>query len=265
MALPTSEFASEGGSREKKPLAMIPAGTHVAVIIGYGSVGTHKDTFGGTEKLRKKIHIIFEVPKIVDEYGNVRQITYEENAFLTTNSNFVQKMGGFLGEKMKPQNPDSVNYDEQTRFFSELGDLIKGKTCLISVTHATKKDGSKKEVIASVAAKIDGMPDIVPSIEPYEFVVNPEYIEQHWGKFNAFTKYAIKNSIEYAKFKEVIDEADVKANAAYKAKRERQQNQAPSVQPTEEQISDVLMKAAQHSIEARAKEKAAPQSDDLPF
>jgi hypothetical protein len=162
---------------------------------------------------------------------------------------------------MKPQNPDSVNYDEQTKFFAELGDHIKGKTCLISVTHATKKDGTKKEVIASVANKIDGMPDLVPSIEPYEFAIIPEYIERYWGQFNGFTKYAIKSSLEYEKFKEVIDAADLKANAAYKAKREKQQNQAPSVP----QSNPAIEEGVRQILAAKAQEAAPQQSDDLPF
>lgn len=134
-----------------------PAGTHVAVCIGYCDLGTQKSTFEGKEKIGPKVRLMWELSDEKRDDGKP----------VTTGKTYSNSLGdrASLRQHLESWRGKPFTADELKGF--DL-DKIVGAPCMLTIIHKPKQSGGVTDSISGITPlhkSIQRPVQITPSIK----------------------------------------------------------------------------------------------------
>ncbi len=129
---------------------LAPAGSHAACLIALIDLGTHTETYQGTNPTdKRKLFFLWEIDHSTENGSGRAVIGWEYNVSFGSKSKMRQMVESWRGKKF--------NDDEEF-------DVTKllGKPCLLTVIHETKNDRTFAK-ISSIGPMPKGMAAIKPS------------------------------------------------------------------------------------------------------
>jgi hypothetical protein len=191
---------SKGG----KDFPITKAGSYLAVCYTVVDLGTHEDTFQGTERDRRLLLITFEIPgeriEIEQEDGTKidkpRAISIKDTFSMHEKSNLRKKMESWRGAPFTEL--QAIDFDFK---------LLLGVNALIQVAHQTTKDGKKTYAfIQSITKPLMEMDKIKSENEHLYFEFGPPYVTPQGFMFPENMPEWIVNKIkESREYKDLSD------------------------------------------------------------
>lgn len=170
----------------KKANPMCPAGTHVARLVQVIDMGTIDSVWQGKTKKRRELRLAFETPTkraVFDEVRGPEPFVVGRyfGASLNDKSNLTPVVRNLLGHI--PQHLDLA--------------LLVDRPCLITVSHAPKKDGSGTyPLISTVAAPSEDFP--VPAASTPTFYYHTSMLKGGtWDKLPTWLKERIEKCDQF--------------------------------------------------------------------
>lgn len=119
---------------------VVPEGVHLARLIHFIDLGSHKKVFGGEEKMVRQVHLGFELPELLNDFGKGDEpcyIKWVDTYSASQKSNFSKLIKGWVGVDISKDE----NFDV---------DNLMGKAAQLLITH-NKKDNNTYANITSVS------------------------------------------------------------------------------------------------------------------
>lgn len=154
--------AMNTGGKKREP---IPAGTHVAVCVGYADLGTQTETFQGQTKEQRRVMIFWDIPEErmeIDGKSLPKRISARYTLSLYEKSTLRKMLDAWKGESLTP--------DELTGF--DLDNLIN-RPAMLQVVHKPnpKKPGEVFVNVNTVLPLFKGIPRPAMEVEPIKYEI----------------------------------------------------------------------------------------------
>lgn len=169
---------------------VIPEGSHDAVLIAIVQNGIHAREYQGKElKPANMLRLIFEVPGLKRDDGQVQVLTKEIPASMNERANFF-KIFKALGVFKEPTGA------ELAKAFGtrETVEALLGLTATLNVEHFEKNDGSKGHYIASVSKLDPRLPQPKAESETYIFTFAEPDLDIFKNKLTKFARARIMHA-----------------------------------------------------------------------
>lgn len=254
MPIVVESVGTAQGERKQQP--DLPDDDYLATFVGYVNIGAISETFKDQPKEVNRVYCVFELDGQVDAFGKPRLLSKKLNLSLANLSTFRKFWQSVVNDM-----PDCVagkSYVEtavQNKYLGEFDRYLGLQLRLI-----IKNDDGGYPTIESAMKLKPSQKAWENKIEPFFFDLKVKDSLKYYPLLPSICRKDLAKSKVGLEQIELIAKLEARLKEVYAAQNaEREANQ-----PKEEPVSDVLMKAAQQSIAARAKEEV-PQSDDLPF
>ena len=136
-------FTVDTETKSFAPKPPPPAGSHAARLVWLVDLGTQEDTWQGETKIRRKIHLTFELVNELMEDGRPFVVGRSISMSFNEKSTLRAIAETLLGSKLPK------DFDLST---------IIGKPCLAQVVHYEKKDGTTGGKLGTIIAAPKGFP-----------------------------------------------------------------------------------------------------------
>lgn len=127
-----------------------PAGSHIAICIGYVDLGTQNETFEGKQKIQRKLRIMWELCEEKRDDGKLFTTGKTYTNSLGDRASLRKHLESWRSRPFTPEELKGFNLDN-----------IVGKPCLLTIVHKAKQDGSIGDSIGGISPLHRSMP--VPS------------------------------------------------------------------------------------------------------
>lgn len=216
METPEIIATAKGGTS----LPLIEPGTYPARCYSMIFIGTVPTNFQGTESLKEKIRITWELPteRMVFKEGEEekpRVISKEYTLSLHENATLRQHLKAWRGKDFTTEEANRFNVAK-----------LVGKTCTLTVGHNTGKDGNTYVEITGIGPYMKGMPEYKQVNE--SFILT--YQNWDWDAFNTLPKF-LKDKMETSK--------EYKAMTMHIMEDEQKRSQLESGMPLEKSHDDL--------------------------
>lgn len=132
-----------------------PAGSHIAICIGYVDLGTQNETFEGKQKVQRKLRIMWELCEEKRDDGKL----------FTTGKTYTHSLGDKSSLRLHLESWRSRPFTRQELDGFELDNIV-GKPCLLTIVHKPKQVGGVGDSVGGIAPLHKSMkapPQVNPS------------------------------------------------------------------------------------------------------
>lgn len=180
--------------KQNKPRELVPAGTHIARVVGLIYLGTVKGHWQGKETSTYKIRLTWEIPNELRSFKEGEEktpmvISKEVGFSMGKKSTLRPIVEGVIGT--------SLNDEEAYGFDIE---KILGLPCLINVIHEEKGDFGKFATLKSTAPLMKGT-ECPPQVNKTKILSFENWDQEFFDNLPDFIKEKIQKTPEYAKLK----------------------------------------------------------------
>lgn len=161
-----------------------PAGSHIAICIGYVDLGTQNETFEGKQKTQRKLRIMWEL---------CEERTADGKLF-TTGKTYTNNLGdkASLRKHLESWRSRPFTPDELKGFNL---DNIVGKPCLLTIVHKPKQDGGISDSIGGISPLHRSMP-VPKQVNPTTIFVIDQFDHAKFDKLPVWLQAKILLSPE---------------------------------------------------------------------
>lgn len=163
-----------------------PAGSHIAICIGYVDLGTQNEVFEGKQKTQRKLRVMWEL---------CEERTADGKLF-TTGKTYTNNLGdkASLRKHLESWRSKPFTPDELKGFNL---DNIVGKPCLLTIVHKPKQDGGISDSIGGISPLHRSMP-VPKQVNPTTTFVIDQWDHAKFEKLPAWLQAKILLSPEGA-------------------------------------------------------------------
>lgn len=173
---------------------LVPAGTHIARVVGLIHIGTVKENYLGEEKLQSKIRLTFEFPEethVFREGEDAKPLVQSQEYTLSMGkkSNLRPIVEGIIGVSLTDEEAKSFNFE-----------ILLGMACLVSIKHATTAKGVEYAKISSTSKLMKGQA-AKEAYNALQILTYEKWDEVVFNSLPIFIKEKMATSLEYIAMK----------------------------------------------------------------
>lgn len=153
-----------------------PAGSHIAICIGYVDLGTQIEMYEGKQKIQRKIRIMWELCEERKDDGKLFTTGKTYTNSLGDRASLRSHLEGWRGRAFTVEELKGFNLDN-----------IVGKPCLLTIVHKPRQSGGVSDSISgitplhrSMAAPKQVNPSVIFDIDKWDdakFAALPQFLQ----------------------------------------------------------------------------------------